>query len=611
MIGVKASVVDIIKRVFPDGTDGNSSSSATWDTPPIWPPDVFAVAAFLLERSGLYAYLSPGTQQHWGHPWFVITAFQTKQWHKAAKEWASTPSVPTIVETLWRELISHGAEVVFARMPQVGEEIPKWVISAVGLMIIADEACGDVGYLHPEGKFEKSSWIALLQLKAEVTNIKNAASDARKGAVSGDHKTIKRHKYSITLKASTDLVAVQPKSHTAQIGATIRSMTQNLALLPPPSRMGATWQRVTGKLGTDDNLNILLVPLPYEFEEEWAVSLPSGDASGHWNWFDIDQRWLPRNPSVLSRFVSALITEAEKRGEKVHVVIFPELALTWDHYKDVVEYLAKEHPELEFVVGGSSTNCETALGNFALTSSISRLDGNPVIHTNSRGKHHRWRLDERQIDAYGLQKKLSPAVSKNWWEGIAIQRRQVHTHVFRNSSSFTTFICEDLARSDPAHETVRSLGPSIVFCLLMDGVQIPTRWSARYAEGLVEDPGSAVLTFTSRGLIQRSRDRELAKREARDEKSRASGQKYPRPENWSVALWRDKNNPPTELHCPPGDHALLLNLRSEELQERTYDGRANTEGVSWYYHNCETVRLLSDNPALIEFEASEKLPPDE
>jgi hypothetical protein len=141
----------------------------------------------------------------------------------------------------------------------------------------------------------------------------------------------------------------------------------------------------------------------------------------------------------------------------------------------------------------------------------------------------------------------------------------------------------------------------------MDGVQIPTRWSARYAEGLVEDPGSAVLTFTSRGLIQRSRDREIGKREARDDKVRARGQHYPRQENWSIALWKDTENRPIELHCPPGDHAILLRLVSRPLSELTYDGRENTEGVSWYYHDCDAVCLPKENAAMKAMEASEKL----
>ena len=74
---------------------------------------------------------------------------------------------------------------------------------------------------------------------------------------------------------------------------------------------------------------------------------------------------------------------------------------------------------------------------------------------------------------------------------------------FRRKSIFSALICEDLARSEPCHSAVRSVGPNLVFVLLMDGPQIASRWSARYATSLADDPGSAVLTLTSRGPSSR------------------------------------------------------------------------------------------------------------
>jgi hypothetical protein len=40
----------------------------------------------------------------------------------------------------------------------------------------------------------------------------------------------------------------------------------------------------------------------------------------------------------------------------------------------------------------------------------------PDLHfTNSRRKHHRWRLDRAQVESYGLGSVLNPKV-RNWWE---------------------------------------------------------------------------------------------------------------------------------------------------------------------------------------------------
>ena len=50
-----------------------------------------------------------------------------------------------------------------------------------------------------------------------------------------------------------------------------------------------------------------------------------------------------------------------------------------------------------------------------------------------------------------------------------------------------------------------ALGPTIVVTPLLDGPQLSSRWAARYASVLADDPGSAVLTVTAYGMAQRSR----------------------------------------------------------------------------------------------------------
>jgi hypothetical protein len=41
----------------------------------------------------------------------------------------------------------------------------------------------------------------------------------------------------------------------------------------------------------------------------------------------------------------------------------------------------------------------------------------------------------------------------------------------------------------------------MVVALLLDGPQLASRWTARYASMLLDDPGSAVLTLTSYGMV--------------------------------------------------------------------------------------------------------------
>lgn len=54
-------------------------------------------------------------------------------------------------------------------------------------------------------------------------------------------------------------------------------------------------------------------------------------------------------------------------------------------------------------------------------------------------------------------------------------------------------------------DVLRRVGPSLVVGLLLDGPQLPQRWPARYATVLADEPGSAVLTLTSFGMVARSR----------------------------------------------------------------------------------------------------------
>ena len=69
----------------------------------------------------------------------------------------------------------------------------------------------------------------------------------------------------------------------------------------------------------------------------------------------------------------------------------------------------------------------------------------------------------------------------------------------------TSLVCEDLAHNDEIAQLIRSVGPTLVMNVLLDGPQLTSRWTARYASVLADDPGSAVLTLTSYGMAERSR----------------------------------------------------------------------------------------------------------
>jgi hypothetical protein len=167
-------------------------------------------------------------------------------------------------------------------------------------------------------------------------------------------------------------------------------------------------------------------------------------------------------------------------------------------------------------------------------------------------KHHRWRLDEGQILQYHLGASLNPALK--WWEGIRVDERRIHFHAFNEWLTLCPLICEDLAQQEPASEVVRAVGPTLVIALLMDGPQLKSRWPARYATVLADDPGSSVLTLTSLGMAQRSRP--------------AGAEATP-----IVALWKDAKTGLREISLQRDSQAIVLTVCVDWRDEWTADGR--------------------------------------
>jgi hypothetical protein len=191
---------------------------------------------------------------------------------------------------------------------------------------------------------------------------------------------------------------------------------------------------------------------------------------------------------------------------------------------------------------------------------IPNLGRQTVSHQQS--KHHRWRLDKRQIVQYGLGSCLD--VKSQWWEHISIGNREVYFVVLDNWLTVCSLICEDLARQDPVSNIVRAVGPNLVIALLMDGPQLNSRWPARYATVLADDPGSSVLTLTSLGMS------ELSRPPAEKTRSRA------------VALWKDaKSGDAESIELPKDAEAIVLSLSRVQETEWSADGR-NDQGMTGY-----------------------------
>ena len=177
-------------------------------------------------------------------------------------------------------------------------------------------------------------------------------------------------------------------------------------------------------------------------------------------------------------------------------------------------------------------------------------------------KHHRWSLDGSQIYQYHLGGALHPQV--RWWEAIDVPRRSVQVVEVGEGITIVSLVCEDLAQNDDVAEVIRSIGPTIVSTALLDGPQLTSRWSARYASVLADDPGSAVMTLTSFGMAQRSRPSGLDSSPV-------------------IALWKDPSRGTREISLEPGAQGVVLTVCGARATRRTADGRWPVESGTHYF----------------------------
>jgi hypothetical protein len=147
---------------------------------------------------------------------------------------------------------------------------------------------------------------------------------------------------------------------------------------------------------------------------------------------------------------------------------------------------------------------------------------------------------------------------------MEVPRRSIQFVERGDGAVLATIVCEDLAQIDEVAEVIRSVGPTIVITPLLDGPQLSSRWAARYASVLADDPGSAVLTLTSYGMAQRSRPN------GRDPSS-------------IIALWKDPVGGIREIPLEAGAHGVLLTASVDLTVRRSGDGRRPVENCMQFF----------------------------
>ena len=598
-------IIDVIRSLLQRGTAGKlvlreisspgqgevycdyspmGSAAPSWDLCPAWPPDLFAVAASLIDKASCCMLAGPDSGELDTHRAYLTEVFDN------ASAWTAGLSAPRGVQARWDQLIAFGQldlrEVKF--QPKVRDVLYR-------LLATADEASNGMGWAPPEptSPEQDSPRTDNLLVQLVMTSLLDEDEVRKTGKPAYVLPFVPTSLCSLIMH---DLAVVLPKSMISNVGCTIRSMSHHLALLPSSLQILPSWklvdqyfgkyrdpyvdQRANSRRNASNDLKVRLLIVPFLFhipETSFDLSVERQRLNRHAStgaFFQLHQHWLYQHTPRLSgeRMVHELLhpllaqARIECDSEEIHGIVMPECSLSHELANEVAECLRKEGIDF-FITGALGSNSQGALPqNRASTYLFPKVDPDAPAQTgsmvmSSQSKHHRWSLDPMQVQRYALNfpersKASVPLRADQWWEGIDISDRDLPFYAIRQGVSMAVLICEDLARTDPAMTAIRAVGPNLVVALLMDGPQLATRWPARYATVLADDPGSSVLTLTCAALVDRANWHES------------------RPVR-SIALWRDSGGNMKELNLPAGHHGMCLTLTANSITQHTIDSRSD------------------------------------
>lgn len=499
----------------------------------VWPPDVFAVCASLLERHGGYVsaneFLLEGYEKEvtsladaWNRSIIDCISEFGSAIVSADDLYKNKIELPIELEELWLQLLSTKS---------------IWSKAAAKLLAISDAAC--IGYGVRRGSRDS------MELADEMAK----ANDYRSWC-----SAVKINKG-----------RVLPKQHTPQKGLTLRAFSHNLAWLRP-SGIDASWHMAPKIPDSFETINFVVVPWPFEIDSK---SFEQIDLKGSFDNETVSSfTYTPNQNSDIASEFNTIINSAKDRSSGPIILVLPELAVSTSDFAQLLPMISQN--AVGIITGVAvHENGRNRNETWIVTDTLSGITSND-LGDNAGGliyrqsKHHRWCLDRDQVLQYELGSRLPSA--RLLWENISIPERKIRFTRICEWLSFCVVICEDLVRQDLTGELLRAVGPNMVVALLMDGPQITQRWGAKYAAVLADDPGSSVLTVTSLGMSKKSKPRN-----GDIERSNVIG------------YWRDAIYGDQELALEDGAKrgAGLLSVSYEKREEWTADGRG--DGYSAYF----------------------------
>lgn len=489
-----------------------------------WVPDVFALTETVLQRSEAYRFaVSPPAGEQWPPPalpgWPTAVAEAADGWCAWAVD--RSRALPPLVATAW-QAVDDGATTA---LEDLGSGRAWQLCEALlTLHAVADEACAGMGVIVVTAAGDQRHRARAKELLART----------------GSLTRIPRHR-----------LRVLPKVRTPTGGISFRSLSRYVCLRDAGVDVNWQWAPM-GRDPSKKHRNILLLPWPLQIGADDFKPLPGSVRRVEeepFGFFSFD----PAEELDLG-LVDRVLVAAKEAVHDVDIVVLPESAVP-DTAIEGLEAVLQRHG-VEVLVAG----VRQAPGTGDLPSNWVHIGVSLGRWWHYRQhKHHRWFLDQRQINQYQLGDALRPEV--RWWEAMAVPRRSVQFVELGGGITLVAVVCEDLARLDEVADLLRAVGPTLVTTILLDGPQLATRWTARYASILADDPGSAVLTLTAYGFVQRSRP----------------GGRPPAP---VVMLWKDARRGIREVQLDPGSQGVVVTVTLGHARRRAADGRTPIDNVA-------------------------------
>ena len=504
-----------------------------------WAPDLFAFTDVILDRSEAYRFVvSPPDGASWPPSempdWYLAIADASTGWCTWVE--GDGGKLPGLVSGEWAVVYDGSTTAVDELATGRAWRLCQALLT---LHAIADEACAGTG-------------AAVADLPRGGNRFRGRAREllARTGTLS---------------RVGRERLRVLPCVRNPIGGPSIRSLSRYVCVQGPA--VDAVWNRIPARtLGPPGGAqvgNVLMLPWPLRIDAEDFKPTGAVERSGleSHGFFE----FAPRELLDLDLADRVLQAARDEEGP-VEIVVLPESALRPGDI-DELEALLTRHGVLLFVAGVREP--PDPAGRFGANWLHLGVWFGGHWWRYRQNKHHRWSLDDNQIEQYHLAASLPRGV--RWWEAMAVPRRAVQVVELADGVTLVWLVCEDLARLDEVADLLRAIGPTLVSVTLLDGPQLASRWAARYASVLADDPGSAVVTLTSFGFVQRSLP---------------AG----RPPSRVVSLWKDPVRGLQEITLDAEAHAVLAHIQIGRTTRHTADGRppvANTADVT-----AERVRQI-------------------